>query len=467
MAMVRIAAVALLLVAAPVTLSYGNEVQSVGRGWKVLPISDSKDFKPTGAGGSQNGAQNIVAARNGAVPAGITALPRDIFTSDDFYVDQKLWTDPRYFRCNSSLALETQRGSDPHSPSMIGDTPPASGAWGYCDRDLPKQNIVSPYPFKSAKEHYEALLAETKRHGGPTKYSAENLPKWEGRYMRNTVLANYKRKGVPVAPLVADGDTSEPPQWYFQDLNQMPTILSLLTPEYQRRYVQQAYHAVQENSLPWPASFCWPEGFMRLFHYASHHYKDFMLMKDRVVIVTDFTAENFIRFINVGRSFKEDGDVPHLGPAVRQLYGETIGFWDKEALITWTSNIQHWYTHGSPEHSDNLQVIEIYTPRYNSRKQLVGLLHEAVLYDPDVFVEPVRIVEFEVRTGELASVDPSSYGRCSPTYLPVKGFPKPVAPGSTFEYEVPDMSGRPWAEGWEKYLEKNMKRPEEEKLFGF
>src|SRR5688572_14615143 len=41
------------------------------------------------------------AARNGAVPDGIEPLKVDVFTSTDFYADRALWTDKRYFRCNS------------------------------------------------------------------------------------------------------------------------------------------------------------------------------------------------------------------------------------------------------------------------------------------------------------------------------------------------------------------------------
>ena len=58
--------------------------------------------------------------------------------------------------------------------------------WGHCDISLPREAIVSPYGFKTAQEHYEALLAETTKRGGPSVYTYENFPnaEWNGVYQR-------------------------------------------------------------------------------------------------------------------------------------------------------------------------------------------------------------------------------------------------------------------------------------------
>ena len=103
---------------------------------------------------------------------------------------------------------------------------------------------MSPYGFKTAKAHYTALLAETKAKGGPTAYTQATLPDWNGRYRRQREKTS---------------------SWYNGAVVQIPTYLSLLTPEYQKRFVQQMYHYSGSNAAQWPGSYCWPEGFMRRF----------------------------------------------------------------------------------------------------------------------------------------------------------------------------------------------------------
>ena len=46
-------------------------------------------------------------------------------------------------------------------------------------------------------------------------------------------------------------------------VEQPSTLVSLLTPEYQKRTVQLMYHEAVNNAPQWNASFCYPEGFIR------------------------------------------------------------------------------------------------------------------------------------------------------------------------------------------------------------
>src|SRR5262249_60918845 len=88
-------------------------------------------------------------------------------------------------RCRSLGGSRSVGGGGPGKRSAdprIGSNPPASARWGDCKMDWPRENIVSPYPFKTAKEHYQALLADAKSRGGPTKHTYETMPKWDGTY---------------------------------------------------------------------------------------------------------------------------------------------------------------------------------------------------------------------------------------------------------------------------------------------
>jgi len=457
-AVLAASALALMTAAAPLS-AYAQDTESVGRGW---PLGMTESLF-VGAGGPEangteanEGTPNVqgnpafpreVGAEGGAVPEGIEPLERTIFNSDDFYADRELWTDQRYFQCNSPMALESIWGAY-GGRTEIGDNFPETVAWGHCDRDYPREDIVSPYPFETAQEHYEALLAETEAKGGPTQHTMATVPNWTGRY---------------------DEDNTGYPQWFFMSLNQMPTILSLLTEEYQTRAMQEAYHQANTNAAQWPSSYCWPEGLLRWYHRPAVRMFDVMVTDQNVQLLAG-VADNFIRNILIGREFNMEGAVPRLGQDVPRWYGETIGFWDEDALITWTSNVQGWTTHSAFEHSNSLQVIEIYTPRTLEDGTFEGFLAESIFYDPEALVEPVRMHRFYKKVADLneAGVDPYVFIECNQTIFPIDGRATPTTPGQVIEYTIPDRFGRPWATIWEQYHEEGMTRPEAaDGLFGF
>lgn len=224
----------------------------------------------------------------------------DLFTTTDFHKDRALWTDPAYFRNNTpgqlrGMALDIV----PYENSgQVAD------ARKYGSEGTGKAgavNLISPHPYKTAWEHYQARL---KAAGGGTRHTKDTIPDWSGRW----------EGGAGFGGQAPASDT-----------------VKLLTPEYQEYYVQELKGSTEGRI--WSAgAFCLPSGF-----FAAVGAEEFLVTPDRVVTLGAGNGNNTTRWIYT------DGS-PHSPEQFQfaKWHGESIGFWDRDALIIHTNQIRGW-----------------------------------------------------------------------------------------------------------------------------
>jgi hypothetical protein len=312
-----------------------------------------------------------------------------LFTTDDYRRDRERWTDAAYYRYNTARQLTDMQ---------------VDNRFGQEGSKADEAAIASPYPFKTAWEHYQAWLQKA---GGGTKHTLATLPDWDGQW----------RGGA---------------SWFDGRNIQASTIAAALTPQYREYYVQQV-KAEAEGRHWWAASFCLPDGFIRGVQRAQQ----FIVRPGQVVILSDMLVANQIRWVHTdGRGHLPE---PEQFP---QWQGESVGFWDGAALVIHTNQIKQWNaTHSMFEWSDQLTTVERYERVGND---IVG---EITLYDPVAFIQPLHARYKYTRTSgatrPVYSTCTDTNGPSSNVFVRDDGVLDERVPGDPGYWDPTDP--RPWA----------------------
>jgi hypothetical protein len=143
---------------------------------------------------------------------------------------------------------------------------------------------------------------------------------------------------------------------------------------------------------------------------------------------------------------------------IPQFFGETIGFWDGDTLITWTANVQGWILHSLFEYSNRMEVVETWKPR-RENGAFVGLDHDAIFYDPAAFAVPLRATQELERIASPQTEEARyMYVACLSNIQNTDGRPTQLGPNDP---RFVDYYNRPWARVWERYFEAGWEKPDD------
>ena len=121
-----------------------------------------------------------------------------------------LWLDPRYYRCNSTVGIEQIWGA--YEVPLIGNDPPRTAAWGWCDRDYPRAQIVSPVSVPHGAGAFRGIAARGALARRTHRLYASHAPGLERTLSARSDqdLDMVLRRGAadPDLPVLADADTS-------------------------------------------------------------------------------------------------------------------------------------------------------------------------------------------------------------------------------------------------------------------
>ena len=185
-----------------------------------------------------------------------------------------------------------------------------------------------PCGYASAEEHYNALLEDAKRRGGPTRHTLTSLPDWSGHWGTDN---NTGELAIVGRNTTAEG------------------IAARLKPE-AREVFERDLRMWQEGHAIDPISFCLPPNFPRWV--TEYGFREHFLTPGKALLGSEMVNE-FRRIFTDGRPHPSDEWITN------EWLGYSIGFWDGDILTIWTTGLKEGILQRNmPRQTSEMQVIE-------------------------------------------------------------------------------------------------------------
>jgi hypothetical protein len=248
-------------------------------------------------------------------------------------------------------------------PNLVAQPGAFGGGYG-----PPLAVMPPPKAFATSDEHYKFLLAAAK---GGTKQTITSVPRWDGLWVTagNTHMSSF------IDPPGFAGKVRE----------------GVLTPPYEKAYKerwrqQQELGEVQYDRL----THCEPVGYPRwLLEPYSH---EFVNLPQESYLINDFGPG--IRRVYIGQEHKNVY-------GTHSWYGDTVGFWDGDKLVTNTKYLLPAdFTRWSPMTSNQFESVETWQlKKYPGDVERLEV--QVTFYDRHAFIKPVNAVYAFRRGKEL------------------------------------------------------------------
>jgi hypothetical protein len=252
---------------------------------------------------------------------------------------------------------------------MFPPTVPAQFGAGY---GPPLQVVPPPMEFAGSDEHYAYLLEQA---GGGTEHSFATLPRWDGLWQ---TAGNTMMDAFVDAPGFS-GQVRE----------------GVLSPEYEAAYKERWREQTELGQVQYDRlTHCEPAGYPRFLLEPYTH--EFINLPQMSYQINDFDSGT--RRIYIGKE--------HVNlTGTHSWYGDTIGFWDGDKLVTHTVYLlPSDFTRWAPMTSNQFESVEVWEFKQYS-DGIERLEVQVTFYDSFAFEKPVHAVYAFRRATALEAVD--------------------------------------------------------------